>query len=226
MSSIDRRSSVLGAATFVRYYDERLKPPICQFLQRSSPPSMQIRVRRNCRASRMDYAILLGCSGLIENLAPSVRDVGGAHGLFEHRQQRAVDVCGRACGIEEIRRRAGLQRRRNVLDVVVGVAVFVIEDRAGIRDGLIRDVKNSDGDSAVLYLRAVVGAVRFVVWAVFGYDARRVLIGNICGRRPRPGTVCGPPASAPLRLIILRSISDDERRKAVRWTCWFRSRRW
>ena len=45
--------------------------------------------------------------------------------LLEHLLEGRVDICRRARGKKEVRRRAGLKARRNIRDVVVGVVVFV-----------------------------------------------------------------------------------------------------
>src|SRR5579862_2380118 len=87
----------------------------------------------------------------------SVGDVRGVHGLLEHRKQRGIDVRRRVRRVVEIRRGAGLQRGWNAGDVAVGVAVLVIENRAGIRDWLVGNVEDRDGDAAILDGGAIIG---------------------------------------------------------------------
>ncbi len=120
----------------------------------------------------------------------SVGNVRGVHGLLEHRKQRGIDVCRRVRRVEEIRRGAGLQRGRNAGDVAVGVAVLVIENRAGIRDRLIRNVEDRDGDAAILDVGAVIGCRD----AVRRDDRRRILIGD----RRRSKTSFANPSSLPI----------------------------
>jgi hypothetical protein len=83
--------------------------------------------------------------------------VSSVHGLLEHRKQRGIDVCRRVRLVVEIRRGAGLQRGWNAGDVAVGVVVLVIENRAGIRDRLVRNVEDRDGDAAILDGGAIIG---------------------------------------------------------------------
>jgi hypothetical protein len=55
----------------------------------------------------------------------SVRNMRGLQRVIEHGIQRRGDVIGRVRRVEEARRRAFLQAVRNILDVVVGIGVFV-----------------------------------------------------------------------------------------------------
>src|ERR1700738_2477113 len=69
--------------------------------------------------------------------------------LIEHGVQGGGNVCGRVGRVEEAGRSAALETGWNILDVVVGIAVFVI--RKGviwILDRLVGNIKNGNDDTA------------------------------------------------------------------------------
>lgn len=69
-----------------------------------------------------------GCLLQAASVPPSARSVGKMRGLqrvVEHGVQRRGDFSGRVGSVEEAGRRAFLQAGRNILNVVVGIGVFV-----------------------------------------------------------------------------------------------------
>ena len=101
-------------------------------------------------------------------------NVGRAHSLFEHGHERSLNLGRRRCRVEKAGRSAITQAGGIcvVCDIGVGVAVFVIPDRAGVLDRLIRNIEDRDGDAAVLDGGAIIGAGD----AVRRNDGRRILI--------------------------------------------------
>lgn len=104
----------------------------------------------------------------------------GAHSLFEHRNQCVLDVRWGARGIEEIRRSAGLQRRRNIRNIVIGVNVFAVGESGCVLNCFVRNIENGDRYSAIFHRRTIIGGS----YAVWRYDGGRILVGNLRSGRP------------------------------------------
>jgi len=91
----------------------------CVWLRAPRLSAIAWRKRRGPPAGQLRWRLSAGTSDC------SVRKMCGLQRVVEHGVQRRCDVSGRVRGVEEARGRAFLQAGRNILNVVVGIGVFI-----------------------------------------------------------------------------------------------------